>query len=64
MKKLAKKYGFVFIVLTVTPAALFVKLITKGLLLETAIISLQIPFIALQALSLFIIIYYRKEVFE
>lgn len=57
MKKLAEKGGFLWVVLTIIPIAIFTNVIGKAIHLDRSIIlGIQLPTLALQLFSLFMII--------
>ena len=65
MKDLVKKYGYIFVILACLPIVSFIPFIGQLLhLSEWTMIAIQIPALSIQIFSLFIIIIYRKEVYE
>jgi hypothetical protein len=57
MKKLAEKGGFLWVVLTIIPIAIFTNVIGKAIHLDRSIIlGIQLSTLALQLFSLFMII--------
>ena len=64
MRNLARKMGFVCIVLTILPVVTFAYLIGKAAHIDSSIImAIQLPAFAVQLLSLFLVVRYRKEIF-
>lgn len=65
MRKLAQKLGFTWAIIGIIPVATLVGYIGKSLgVSSTIIVSIQIPELVVQLLGLFMIIRYRKEIFE
>lgn len=65
MKKLANKYGILFVILTCIPMAMIINVFAKTFHINShIIICIQIPFILIQLFSLFVMIKYSKEVFK
>ena len=64
MKNLAKKGGFMWFVLAATPIAAFTNLIGNAIHLDSSIIvGIQLPTLALQLFSIFMLIRYKREIF-
>jgi len=64
MKNLAKKGGFIWLMLAMLPTASLINVIGKAINLDSNIIvGLQLPSLALQLFSLFMLIRYRREIF-
>jgi hypothetical protein len=64
MRNLAKKGGFMWVVLAIIPIATFTNMIGKAIHLDSSIIiGIQLPTLALQLFSLFMLIRYSREIF-
>jgi hypothetical protein len=64
MRNLAKKGGFMWVVLVIIPIAAFTGMIGKAIHLDSSIIvGIQWPALALQLFSLFMLIRYKREIF-
>lgn len=64
MRKLAKKGGFIWVVLAIIPIATFTNVIGEAIHLDSSIIvGIQLPTLALQLFSIFMLIRYRQEIF-
>ena len=64
MRNLAKKGGFMWVVLAITPIATYANMIGKAIHLDSSIIvGIQLPTLALQLFSLFMLIRYRREIY-
>ncbi len=64
MRNLAKKGGFMWVVFSIIPIASFTNMIGEAIHLDSSIIvGIQLPTLALQLFSLFMLIRYRREIF-
>ena len=64
MRDLAKKGGFMWVVLAIIPTAAFTDMIGKAIHLDSSIIvGIQLPTLVLQLFSLFMLIRYKREIF-
>ena len=64
MRNLARKMGFMCVVLAIIPIATFANMIGKAAHIDSAIIvSIQLPALAVQLFSMFLMIRYRREIF-
>ena len=65
MRNLAKKGGFIWVMLAIIPIATLTSMIGKAIHLDTSIIvGIQLPALVLQLFSLLLIIRYRREIFN
>lgn len=63
MKEFMRQHGFIFVIIAMIPAALIVNIICKILHIDTVItVTIQMPFLFIQILSLVLMIIYRKEI--
>ena len=65
MKKLAKRGGFIWVMLSIVPIAILVRVVGNLLYLrDNTIMVLQLMGLALQLYSFFMVIRYRKLIFN
>lgn len=63
MRNLAKKGGYIWVVLAIIPITAFIDVIGRAIYLDSRIIfGMQLPTVALHLFSIFMIIRYNREI--